>query len=84
VVLVSSGQIRKGCRAVAALVRPISSVGVHVTGQLLGLSEAVPTDSENKKYSLRLAYLVKIILGNKVTCTNFRLLQRSIEDTFLR
>lgn len=45
VVFISGGQVRKGCWAVATLIRPISSVRVHVTRQLLSLGEAVTTDS---------------------------------------
>jgi len=46
VVLVTRGQVGEGCRAIAAFVRPISGVGVHVACQLLSLGEAMTTDPE--------------------------------------
>jgi len=46
--LIAGRQISKGCRAIAALVWPISRMRVHVTCQLLRLGKAMSANPKKK------------------------------------
>lgn len=47
--LIASGQIGKCCRAITALVWPVSRMRIHMSCKLLRLSKAMTTDSTKYK-----------------------------------